>query len=186
MASWSPSFSNNPKVAQLPPGVHPNTIFGWTTCISKTPRLRSFVEVVRSRVENDRGTAKGWNGSDTCTLSFNIPNQMYCTSLLLVYHYNHLAFFSASMYIYIYIIIKYLYTVNLPIFHVYFHTWFPSIMNNKTPRSLALHRGWASHCSVASARGGCGCCCSVAKGNWSNESQVSGTARSTPCWPSSA
>lgn len=103
MASWSPSFSNNPKVAQLPPGVHPNTIFGWTTCISKTPRLRSFVEVVRSRVENDRGTAKGWNGSDTCTLSFNIPNQMYCTSLLLVYHYNHLAFFYASMYIYIYI-----------------------------------------------------------------------------------
>lgn len=102
MASWSPSFSNNPKVAQLPPGVHPNTIFGWTTCISKTPRLRSFVEVVRSRVENDRGTAKGWNGSDTCTLSFNIPNQMYCTSLLLVYHYNHLAFFYASMYIYIY------------------------------------------------------------------------------------
>ena len=93
---WSPSFPQQPKGCQLP-GVHPNTIFGWTTCISKTPRLRSFVEV-----ENDRGTAKGWNGSDTCTLSFNIPNQMYCTSLLLVYHYNHLAFFYASMYIYIY------------------------------------------------------------------------------------
>lgn len=90
------------RCCQLP-GVHPNTIFGWTTCISKTPRLRSFVEVVRSRVENDRGTAKGWNGSDTCTLSFNIPNQTYCTSLLLVYRYNHLAFFYPFM-IYIYII----------------------------------------------------------------------------------